>query len=110
MADLDLGNERFYAPQTGANKSTYDYHLDRLGFKPRTNQRKAFRSIFILYHDQPHRKYLVKEDGDNFKALVNDFLKRYGAEYFGKHQRSHLVMSDTTVGLLYPRDAENEDA
>jgi len=102
-------NESLYTPETTENVG-YNYFLDLLDFKRATKIRQEFTSLLKKYHDTPDRKYLRKEDGDKFTALVNGFLDQHGDRFFGEHQRSHLKMSDTTVGLLYHRDPGMEES
>lgn len=72
--------------------------------------RQQFASLLIKHHDTPRRRCLRKEDGDEFTALVSSFLDKHGAEFFGRRPRSHLVMSDPSVGLFYRKDAQLEES
>ncbi len=101
--------EGLYIPKTD-RRVGYDYYLDLLDFKPATQVRKEFKRKFIEYHDKPHRKYVRKEDGEKFTALVKGFLKKHGAAYFGEGPRPHLLVTEPSIGLLYPRDANNEES
>lgn len=99
--------ERTYTPKTDRKKS-YDYYLDLLDFKPATKARTDYKRDFLEYHLKPSRRYVSKEDGARFTALVRGFLNKYGPKYFGEGSRRHLSISDPSVGLLYPRDAATE--
>lgn len=101
--------DRLYAPAT-KERIGYNHFLDLLDFKRDTEMRLQFASLLIKYHDTPRRRCLRKEDGDEFTAVVNGFLDEHGAKYFGQRPRSHLVMSDPTVGLFYRRDAQLKES
>ncbi|KAI9878019.1 MAG: hypothetical protein M1830_002139 [Pleopsidium flavum] len=106
---LPKPKEGLYTAKMNRRKC-YDHFLDLLDFKPGTRMRQQFKHDVIDYHSKSLRWSVRKEDGEKFTALVKEFLDKYGVKYFGEGPRFHLWISEPSVGLLYPRDAETEES
>lgn len=108
-----------YAPPARALGTTYTNFLDELGFEAENeaaagnpvNTRLAFISDLRDHVDSSYSKYLRKRDNEKaFEKMIEDFLSKHGAIYWGPSQRDHLTEKNPLKGFLYPRDAERKDS